>query len=339
MKKTMITLALASVACLGAMAQENVQDAAAAAAQAIADAPKEKAEAPKPSNWKKSLVLDLGINQTNLSNWAAGGFNTATFNTGLDAGANYAKDLASWDNRLQLQYGFLWSEDKEDVLQRSTDRIYLESKYAYKTNKDSKWSYSAMLDIRSQFSNGYKYNTPSEGQTWSEAATLKSGFLSPGYLNLGLGMDWTPNAWFNMNISPLTGGITAVRIPELRKTYGMELLEEGLDPDLGTNYRSFKFQLGAQIKANLKFNVNDKFAYETQLVLFSDYLDHPLDLRVNWDNKVTWQIAKFFKLGFNTWLIYDPNVLIADEEGLNPTQRIQFKEFTTFSFTWTFGTK
>jgi hypothetical protein len=60
-------------------------------------------------------------------------------------------------------------------------------------------------------------------------------------------------------------------------------------------------------------------------------------MRVNWDNKLSWQLTKFFKLGFNTWLIYDPDVLIADKSGANHTQRVQFKEFLTFNFTWTFA--
>jgi len=69
------------------------------------------------------------------------------------------------------------------------------------------------------------------------------------------------------------------------------------------------------------------------LVLFSDYLDHPQNLRVNWDNKIAWQIAKYFKLGFSTWLIYDPIVLI------DGVQRVQFKEFTSFTFTYTLQRK
>lgn len=343
MKKTIITLALAVSAAFVSFAQQNVQDAAAEAAKAISEAPQEIAQAPKPSNWTDVLVFDIGFNQTQLTNWAAGGFNNLTFNAGLDAKANYAKDLASWGNRLQLQYGMLWSEDKEDLIQRNTDRIYLESKYSYRTKKDSKWSYSVAFDFRSQFANGYTYNKPADGQTWMEAATLKSGFLSPAYTNLGFGMDWAPNAWFNINLSPFTGGLTVVRIPELRYTYGMDLLPQyagdGKAADTpGSHFKYTKFQLGALIKTNVKFNVNDRLGYETQLVLFSDYLNKPWVPRVNWDNKIVWQLAKFFKLGFNTWLIYDPNVLIADNSGAT-APRVQFKEFLTFSFTWTVDNK
>ncbi len=344
MKKTVLTLALALAAAFISFAQQNVQDAAAEAAKAIAEAPQELSQAPKPSNWTDVLVLDFGFNQTELTNWAAGGFNNLNLNAGLDAKADYAKDLASWGNRLQLQYGILWSEDKEDLIQRSTDRIYLESKFSYRTSKDSKWSYSVDFDFRSQFSNGYTYNKPAEGQTWTEAATLKSGFLSPAYTNLGLGMYWAPNALFNINLSPFTGGLTFVRIPDLRYTYGMDLLskyaevEEKAADTPGSHFRYTKFQLGALIKTNVKFNINDKFGYETQLVLFSDYLNRPWVPRVNWDNKITWQIAKYFKLGLNTWLIYDPNVMITDNSG-NTATRVQIKEFLTFSFTWKTGNK
>ena len=46
--------------------------------------------------------------------------------------ANYAKGKMLWNNRLQLDYGFLYSADKP-ILQKSKDRIYLESKWGYET--------------------------------------------------------------------------------------------------------------------------------------------------------------------------------------------------------------
>jgi len=336
MKKFTITLICALMG-ICAFAQEDAQKIAAEAAAAIANAELDKTIEPAPKYWTPTAVFDLGINQTSLSNWAAGGYNTANFYGGLDAHADYAKDLATWTNRLQMQYGFLWSADKQDLFQKSTDLLYLESKYGYKTKPDSKWSYTASFDFRSQFTNGYTYNTPSEGQSWRDAATLKSGFLSPAYTNIALGMEWAPTPWFNINIAPLTGGFTICKIESLRPTYGMELKRDYADYAtedlLPSYYKSAKFQFGAQIKANLKFTINEVFAYETQLVLFSDYLDHPQNLRVNWDNKIAWQIAKYFKLGFSTWLIYDPIVLI------DGVQRVQFKEFTSFTFTYTLQRK
>ena len=338
MKKVLTITALLS-AVLPAFAQNDAQKAAEEAAKAISAAPDAVVEKAKVNYWTNSIVFDLGFNQTALNDWSAGGYNNVSLSTALDAKANYKKDLMSWNNRLQMQYGFLWSADKSDILQRSTDRIYLESAWSYKTGKDSHFSYTASFNFRSQFSEGLTYNTPAAGQSWREAATLKSGFISPAYTNIALGISWVPNNWLSVALAPVTGGFTIVEIPSLRKSYGMALRDESLDPEIGTNYRSAKFQFGAQLQGDVKFTINDNFKFESQLILFSDYLDHPQNLRVNWDNKVSWQLGRFFKIGFSTWLIYDPNVLIVADydkaERPNGTQRIQFKEFLSLNFSYT----
>jgi len=233
----------------------------------------------------------------------------------------------SWNNRLQLQYCFLWTADKSNLLQKSNDLIYLENRWAYKTAKDSKWNYSASFEFRSQFTDSFdSYEQDDEG-LWS--GKLKSGFLSPGYTNIALGMEWVPSDWLTINIAPLTGGFTVCEIESLRKGNGMKLRETGLDPSIGANYNSSLFQSGAQVKVDFKAVVNDVFKYETQFVLFTDYLNRPFrENRVNWDNKFSWQAAKYFKIAFNTWLIYDPIVIIDD------MQKIQFKEFFSINFTY-----
>ena len=338
MKKTFAFIVLALATAAFAAAQEpTAQDALAEAAQEISEAPQEEAPAPKPNYWTNSVELNVGLNQTQLNNWAAGGYNTVTLNSGLDAKADYAKDLASWTNRLQMQYGFLYSDEKIGLIQKNTDRLYLESKFAYKTGPDSKWSYSATFDARTQFSNNFDTYVQDAAGKWS--GTLKSGFLAPAYINLGLGMDWAPAPWFYLNVAPLTGSVVIVQIDTLRKNYGMELINDTADPALSASYKSVKFQLGAQVKMGAKAKVNDNLSLETQLVLFSNYLKDPQNLRVNWDNKISWQLTKFFKFGVDTWLIYDPDVKIYSDKDGKTTDRIQFKEFLSFNFTWTFSNK
>ena len=336
-----LTLCAAAALCLGGAAYaQDAQSAAAAAAQEMAKAPEAEKAVEKPNYWTSQAEFTFGLNQTNLWDWAAGGYNNLSLNTGLDANAKYEKDLMTWGNRLQLQYGTLSSADKKGLLQITTDRIYAESKWGYKTSKDSKWSYSAAFDFRSQFSDGYSdYKQGTDGK-WT--GTHKSGFLAPAYTNLGLGMDWTPNKWLSINIAPLTGGFTIVRAEDLRKTYGMQLRDPSASAasPAGPDYRSAKFQFGAQVKADAKFVINEVFNYGTQLVLFTDYLDNPFkEYRVNWDNKITWTVGKYFKIGLDTWLIYDPNVVIKNEKDIaqypDGRNRVQFKEFTSFNFAYT----
>lgn len=333
MKHVLTTAAVILATCLAAGAQD-VQSAAAAAAAALSKQADNQVQQEAPKYWALSSEFDLGFNQTGLWNWAAGGYNTLTLSLGIDAKANYSKGLMSWNNRLQLNYGFLWSADKRNLLQKSNDRIYLESKWGYKTSKDSKWNYTASFSFRSQFTDSYdKYVQDPDTKLWT--GTLKSGFLSPGYTDIALGMEWRPNDWFSLNIAPLTGGFTICEEQSLRKSYGMKLRGEDLDPTVGSNYRSFLFQFGAQMKADLNVAINDKFTYYTQLILFTDYLDQPFKHnRVNWDNKITWNAAKFFKIAFNTWMIYDP---IVEFDGV--ASKVQFKEFFSISFNYTIAGK
>ena len=332
MKRSILTALCIFAVLSGARAQDDVQKATANALMAFIKAPDAAPEEEKPQYWAVSSQFDLGLSNTSLWNWAAGGYNTFTMNAGIDAKANYAKNLASWNNRLQLQYGFLWAADKKNLLQKSNDLIYLESRLAYKTSKESKWNYTASFDFRSQFTDSYDSYKQEEDGSWT--GKLKSGFISPAYTNIAFGMEWSPKSWFNVNLAPLTGGFTICTIDELKKKYGMKLKEEGLDADLGSSYRSALFQFGAQVKLNFKTSLNDVFKYETQLVLFTDYLNRPFrNNRVNWDNKISWQASKFFRIGLNTWLLYDPIVMIDD------TQKVQFKEFFSVNFTYTISNK
>ena len=176
--------------------------------------------------------------------------------TGVDAQFNYEKDLETWKNRFQMEFGFLYSSDRPwPLFQTSQDRIYLESKWAYKTGKDSKFNYSASYNFRSQFSDGYSDYKQLEDGSWTWK--LKSGWASPAYTDIALGIDWTPNKWLSVNLAPLTGGFTIVRIEELRQQYGMSLLEDGLDPAVGSNYHYARFQFGTQLKADAKFVINE----------------------------------------------------------------------------------
>ena len=324
MKKVIIILAALAYSVVSYA--QDAQSAAAAAAAALAQAPQEEVKIEKPSYWTTSAAFRVGFDQTGLWNWAAGGYNTLTLATGLDASANYAKNLAAWTNSLKLDYGFLWSADKKNLLQKSIDQIYLESKLAYKTGQNSKWNYTASLGFRSQFTNSYTNYVENADQKWE--GTLQSGFLAPAYTDLGLGMEWKPNNWFNMNIAPVTGSVTIVTNPDLRAKYGMKLLENG-------TYQPALFQFGAQIKLNAKVAINDVFLYDTQVTVFTNYLNHPFAWnRVNWDNRITWKLAKYFNIAFNTWLIYDPIVTI---DGV--MSKTQFKEFLQLSFIYTLSNK
>ena len=369
--KRFLTILAFTLVVMPSFAQTDAHKAAAEAAKALTEAPKAEQKAEKPKYWTKSLKTQINFGQTGLTNWAAGGDNTVSLAGYVDANANFKKNAIFWNNRLQLDYGFIYASSKP-ILQKNTDRIYFESSWGYQAFKSLYMS--ANYNFRSQFSNTWNYPTPSQKANgdpfeegydpvradWLAAKSLASGFLAPAYTNLALGIDWKPAKWLSANFAPLTGGFVIVNNPSLRRNYGMPMrkkyqdlgdlnasektkYDEDMasgDADLiGSYYKGSKFEFGAQLKVNLAVNINNNFGYTSQVVLFSNYLDDPLNMRVNWDNRFDWKLAKYFSLTVVTNLIYDENVMIKNEKDLDEypdgRARVQFKESIAFGFTWT----
>lgn len=333
---TIITAILGILSGYPGFAQDESKQAAADAYAALSQAP---AVVDKPDYWDNSAILKVDFTNTSLSNWAAGGYMTATLKSFVDANANYKKDDTYWNNRLQLDYGFLYSADKP-FLQKSDDRIYLESKFGYKAKNVKNLNYSAQFSFKSQFTNSWTYITPPiedpTKQDWMDLRTLKSGPLSPANTTIALGIDWIPTKWLTVNFAPLTGGFVIVRNEELRAAYSMPVKDDG-------TFKGARFEFGAQVKVDAKVVINNNFNYTTQLLLFSDYLNKPQNIRVNWDNRFDWKVAKYFSFTITSYLIYDDNVLIKSDKDIdkypNGRQRVQFKESLAFGFSYTLASK
>ena len=372
MKRLLLIPALLCSVLLSAQDLTDVQKAAAEAAAAVTEAPETKPASVKPRYWTNSLKTQINIGQTSLSSWAAGGDNlSVSMQAFIDVNANYKKNSLFWNNRLQLDYGFLYASSKP-ILQKNADRIYLESKFGYQAIDNL--FISANFDFKSQFSNTYDYPNPTkkwnpdtgeeipfeEGEKpgrkdWMHFKNLKSGFLSPAYTNLALGIDYKPLKWLSLNLAPLTGGFVIVKDHRLRENYSMQLTKDfeelsksevAADKEAfeaakksGKAFKAAKFEFGAQLKADVAVNVNDNFKYSSQLVLFSNYLDHPENIRVNWDNRFDWKLAKYFSLTLLTNLIYDDNILFATEKDPVKKARVQFRESLAFGFTYTIASK
>lgn len=369
MRKIFVSIALLAATVLAAQAQ-NTQEAAAEAAAALSAAEDVPEKVEKPKYWTLPVLTNINFGQTFLSQWAAGGYNNLSLAGNVDFKADYAKDKFTGSNRIQLDYGFLWSADKP-ILQKSKDRMYLESKWGYETNVKN-LKYSATFDFLNQFGRNYDYKTPAtkyddDGnqldpttKDWLEARVLKSGFMAPAYINLGLGILWTPKPWFSLNFAPVAGSAVVVSIPQLRYTYGMDLR----NPDEFTEYadlegkevrkyvydeavlglqsfdefRAARLEFGAQLKIDMGWVINDNFSYTTQITAFYNYLRPKVEPRITWDNKVYWKLRKFFALTVATNLIYDPLVRVrdTDKDGKADAKGVQFKEYLEFGFTYSF---
>ncbi|MBN1985760.1 MAG: DUF3078 domain-containing protein [Prolixibacteraceae bacterium] len=257
--------------------------------------------------WKTGGVFTFNFSQVSLTNWAAGGKSSASGIFMVNTFANYKKEKISWDNTIDLSYGFLKEKDKNPV--KSDDKIDFSSKLGLAATQ--KWNYSGLLNFKSQFAPGYNYPNTDDAI---------SKFLAPGYMNLALGMDYkTEN--ISVFLSPLTGKFTFVTDDALSDAGAF-----GVDP--GEKMRS---ELGAFVKFEGKTPLVKNVDLQTKLDLFSNYLHNPQNIDVDWKVLINMKINEFLSANLVSHVIYDDDIDIAvDNNGDGTTDetgpRIQFME-------------
>lgn len=266
-----------------------------------------------PNPWSKGALFQLGFSQMSLTNWAAGGFSSVALNAYVNMYNGWEVDQMFWQNRLQLAWGFINSFG--DRFKKSDDKIIFDSKYGYRAF--NKVFVSAAFNFRSQFSNSFNY--PASGDK-----VLVSGPFSPAYFSFGIGMDYKPAKVLSINFSPLTSNLVIVAQESLRTKYGNRVDQPA------------KLELGAQLNIDYKHQLTKDLLIASNLVLFSDFLNKPQNIKVYWDLFVDTKINKYFSVNVRTNLIYDDNILIADKNG-ELDKRVQFKEILTVGFSYTFG--
>ena len=279
--------------------------------------------------WKKGGTFLLNFSQVSLTNWNAGGLNSFSLNGAANLFANYTKGKGQWENTLDLGYGILRQGRKDNVSWLKTDdKIDLFSKFGRKASKS--WFYSALFNFKTQSTDGFNY---------PDDSTVISRFMAPGYTLTAIGMDYKPNEIFSAFIAPLTMKNTFVLDDDLAAARLF-----GLDPD-GTG--KIRTELGGYIRLQLQLENEDakrkafqNIAFTSKLDLFSNFLNNPDRIDINWENLLQLKVNQFISASISTQLIYDDDINIAvfDDAGaqVGSGPRVQFKEVLGIGFAYTF---
>lgn len=278
------------------------------------------AHAQKDTVWRKGGLLAINFSQVSLTNWAAGGQNSITGNAIVNYFANYKRGKKTWDNNIDLGYG-LALLGKHSSLIKSDDRIDLSSKYGRQASKH--WYYSALLNFRSQFTNGYNYPNDS---------AVISKFLSPAYVLLALGMDFKPNDHFSLFLSPAT--LRFVIVTDKLLSAGGAF---GVDPG-----ETIKTEAGAFLRASFKKDLSSTLNLQTTLDLFSNYLQNPQNIDINWQTLFLLKVSKYISASLSLQLLYDDDTKITfyKDDGVTVDHvgaGTQFKEAIGIGFAYKFS--
>lgn len=244
--------------------------------------------------WETKGNASLLFNQSTFDNWLAGGENNISGIVGINYDFNYKKDDWTWDNKVIASYGLVKTRNSS-FAKKTDDRMELNSLLGKKIKENSEWSYSAFLNFKTQFSKGYEYSKNEDGAEVREEYT---NFLSPAYLYFGPGMLWKKNDNLKVNLSPATSKLTFVdknfTLPN-EEYFGVK---EG---------ESIRYELGFNASVYYKLDVIANVTFENILNLYSNYLEDPQNVDIDYQLNIVMKINKYLSTNLSFQTIYDDN--------------------------------
>lgn len=267
-----------------------------------------------PEGWQFGGLFSVGFNQVSLTNWAAGGQGSVSGNALASLSVDYRKESLVWNNTLDLGYGLI-QQGSGGVL-KTDDKVDFFSKVGMNAAKD--WYYSGLVSFKTQMTAGYDYPNDS---------IEISRFMAPGYLLAALGMDYQPGKSLSLFLAPITGKVTIVNDERLSNMGAF-----GVDPG-----KKFRSEVGGYIRVTYNRAITENITLRSKADFFSNYLDNPLDIDVNWENLLLMKVGRFLTVSFATHLIYDGDTLFdTNDDGVGDSTKIQLKQLLGIGLAYKF---
>ena len=265
-------------------------------------------------NWLHTINASLQFSQAYVSpNWYQGGNNNvnaignAKWNVKLNE--RFHKNIIA---EATTQYKLAMASAPQDTLHSyliSEDLFQFNGTFGVKAINN--WYYSANAQFKTQLLKNYKTNTN----------TLKAAFMSPGELNVGVGMTYNlakKNLTLDMSISPLSYNMKISTHPDIDETsYG---IAEG---------HHTVSEVGSNAEVKMTWNIMWNISLTSRFFVFSDYSY----IQGDWENTINFSINRYLSTQLYVHMRYD-----SSHESYGSWHKWQMKEILSFGLQYQFKT-
>ncbi|WP_242121631.1 DUF3078 domain-containing protein [Aestuariivivens sediminicola] len=256
-----------------------------------------KAERPE---WTENNKFSIDFSEVAFVNWNAGGSNSVSALVGFYKEANYKDKYYFWNNNLTMRYGV--NSQQGEKIRKTDDLFDLNSNLGYKPDSNSNWFYSIRFNLRTQFSNGYKYpNTDAP----------ISRFMAPGYVFFGGGMEYGKNIdELSFYFSPLTLKATFVLDEDLANA-GAFGVKPAVYDEFGILIREgdrIRREAGILITNSYEMQVVENVGLKHQVNLYTDYANNFGNVDVDWSLDFDFKVNSYVRATLGSRLRYDDDI-------------------------------
>ncbi|MCP9236955.1 DUF3078 domain-containing protein [Lewinella sp. JB7] len=288
-------------------------------------AQKEEAEE-IPEGWDRGAGVGFDFAQLLQINPKQGaGQNRLGLGGAFDGFANYKMGRKAWDNTILWQFAvqrlgagvIAQGATSKIPFQKTIDELRFGSKYGYKIKPDGKLYYSVNATFLSQLTPTYQFPDLYSGNFVSDfidsGRSPRSKFLSPATMTLSVGIDYKPTERLSIFYSPLGGKFIVVANDSIasRGVHGNEVSGEPTD-GIYPEFQNVDAQIGSllQFKYKVTFGGEDRFGFSSNLGLYSNYLDSPQNVDIDWQNTVSFAFTENLHLNIFINAFYDDDIRV-----------------------------
>lgn len=266
-------------------------------------------------NWLHYFNVGLQVSQAYVSsNWYQGGNSYVAglfnFTWNVDLNQVFHPNLL-FQSSLQYKLG-VNSNPKGSLHKYNTSQDLLQ--YTLKTGLkafNNHWFYSLNLLFNTQFFNAYP----------DDSMQRSSTLLSPGTLNIGVGMTYTLNKKgvnLSLSISPLAYNLKTCLASDI------DHLQFNIPQDKKT-----LSEVGSSAEANFTCKFTDNISWKSRMFLFTDYSY----FLAEWENTFNFQINKLLSTQIYLYPRFD-----SSNESNSKWRHWMFREILSFGISYTFAT-
>lgn len=268
-------------------------------------------------HWLQVFAASLQFSQAYVSpNWYQGGNNNlnalASIFYNVKLNQSYHPNLL-FETTAQYKLGMNNAPDDEVHSYNISDDLFqLTSTFGVKAAR--RWYYSVSLLFKTQLLQSFKKNSHD----------MRAAFLSPGELNIGLGMTYNyvnkpKTVTFDASIAPFS--------------YNLKTCTNSrIDPEqfeMRPGHKT-KQKIGSSAELKFRWNICYNIVYTSRLFAFTDYSNAYAD----WENTVSFEINRFLTTQIYVHARYDTSTPRCDDPDWH---KLQVKEILSIGFAYKFS--
>ncbi|MGB0776863.1 MAG: DUF3078 domain-containing protein [Flavobacteriaceae bacterium] len=284
------------------------------------------------NRWKNVNSFTVLINQNAFSNWNAGGENSISTIFRGHFERDYRFEFIIWENDLRFGIGF--NQERENAIRKTEDLFEFNSTFGFRTNLISNWYYSANMNFRTQFADGYNY---------PDTENPISRLMAPAYFMLGVGAGYaSKDQNSSLYFSPVTNKTTFVLDQTLANagSFGVTGAIYDEDGNLLTPGQTKRTEMGILVQGRNQLQIVQNVIMKNELRLYTDYVNNFGNIDVDWNLNVDFIVNRFIKANFGTRFIYDDDIdtFETNDEGIeiNEGPKLQIKQLLGLGLIYSF---